>query len=585
MERVAMTAPREQGLRPPDGVVLGPDVDRIMEGLQKGEAVWAGLSLRSRRELLADVLEAATNKAHLWVEVAAQIKGLRPDSPLLGEEWSSGPYPLIAGLGALMTTIEALEQGKSPVEGFRVSPAPDGRSAVHVMPHDIFERLLLSGFEAEVWTEPGVHPDEVRRGAGLAQLQPELTGGIGVVLGAGNIFSIAPLDTLYELFAHNRVVALKLNPITDPLLPVFEAVFAPLIDLGVVHILCGGADVGAALVQHPAVDHVHMTGSSATHDAIVFGSGNEGAKRKSANEPVLTKPMTSELGGVSPTIVLPGKWSRRDLQYQAEHVVTQRLHNNGYNCIAAQVLVLSADWPQKEEFLAEVRKAYERAPARPAFYPGSDARAESACSAHPSASRVGADSSRVLVTALSADRDEPAYSEEYFAPVLAVTELAGTGEKFLDSAVAFANTRLHGTLGANLVAHPRTLRELGSRLDRAIADLRYGTVAVNAWTAVGFLTARASWGAFPGHTVDDVQSGIGIVHNALLLPHVERTVIRGPFRPAPRSVANGELTLTPRPMWFVTNRTAEGTAKKLTFFAAKPRWSSLPGLFASALRG
>ncbi|MEU2237490.1 hypothetical protein ABZ585_42055, partial [Streptomyces vietnamensis] len=30
-------------------------------------------------------------------------------------------------------------------------------------------------------------------------------------------------------------------------------------------------------------------------------------------------------------------------------------------------------------------------------------------------------------------------------------------------------------------------------------------------------TPRATWGAYPGHTLDDVQSGIGIVHNALLL--------------------------------------------------------------------
>ena len=260
--------------RPQKPAASAPDLDRIVADLQKGEAVWGGLSLRARRQLLDDVMEAAANRAQVWIDVAAQIKGLEPGSPLLGEEWSSGPYPFISGISALMATLEALEAGKSPVDGFQVRSAPGGRSAVQVMPHNIFERLLLSGFEAEVWTEPGVHPEDVRREAGLAQLHPELTGGIGVILGAGNIFSIAPLDTLYELFAHNRVVALKLNPITDPLLPVFEAVFAPLIELGVVRILLGGADVGTALVQHPAVDHVHMTGSSATHDAIVFGSGS-----------------------------------------------------------------------------------------------------------------------------------------------------------------------------------------------------------------------------------------------------------------------------------------------------------------------
>ena len=49
------------------------------------------------------------------------------------------------------------------------------------------------------------------------------------------------------------------------------------------------------------------------------------------------------LGGVSPTIVIPGKWSAADLRFQAEHVATQKRHNNGFNCIASQVLIISSE--------------------------------------------------------------------------------------------------------------------------------------------------------------------------------------------------------------------------------------------------
>jgi aldehyde dehydrogenase (NAD(P)+) len=63
------------------------------------------------------------------------------------------------------------------------------------------------------------------------------------------------------------------------------------------------------------------------------------------------------------------------------------------------------------------------------------------------------------------------------------------------------------------------------------------------------------------------------VHNALLLEGTERMVVRGPFRP------------TPKPPWFVTNRTAAVTGRRLTEFAARPRSSALGGIFASALRG
>ena len=82
-----------------------------------------------------------------------------------------------------------------------------------------------------------------------------------------------------------------------------------------------------------------------------------------------------------------------------------------------------------------------------------------------------------------------------------------------------------------------------------------------------------------------MQSGIGVVHNALLLDDTERTVVTGPFRPAPRSVLHGEPTLSPTPPWFVTNRTAADTARLLTDFAARPRWRALPAILASALRG
>jgi hypothetical protein len=129
------------------------------------------------------------------------------------------------------------------------------------------------------------------------------------------------------------------------------------------------------------------------------------------------------------------------------------------------------------------------------------------------------------------------------------------------------------------------LKAIGWRFREIIAKLHYGTIAVNAWTGVGFLTARATWGAFPGHTLDDIQSGRGVVNNALLLDETERTVVYGPFRPAPRSLFSGEVSLTPKPAWFVSNRTAATTARRLTEFAADPDPRALPAIFASALRG
>ncbi|BDU04450.1 aldehyde dehydrogenase family protein [Nocardia cyriacigeorgica] len=559
-------------------------VDTALSELAEGERRWAALPLSGRRELLDRMRELTRRHAEDWVEAAVRIKGLDASSPLVGEEWISGPYVLAASLGALSETLGVLEQGKSPLDKANFGVAGD-HVTIDVLPASVFDTLLLNGFGAQVWLQRGVSSAAAKANAGLAQLDPRRTNGIGVVLGAGNIMSIAPLDTLYELIAHNRVVALKLNPITDPLLPVFTKILAPLIELGAVRVLTGGADVGGYLVTHDRVAHVHMTGSAKTHDAIVWGTGAEAAERKLAGTPKLDKPVTSELGGVSPTIVLPGEWSSADIAFQAEHVATQRLHNGGYNCVAAQSLIISADWPQKDEFLTALRTAVANAPARRAYYPGSDDRVGQALASYPDAERLGRSGERVLVTGVRPSPHEPLLSEEYFAPVLGVVELPGTGADFARAAARTANDDFVGTLGVNIIAAPDTIAKLGAAFDDMIEDLRYGTIAINAWTGVGFLTPTATWGAFPGHTLDDVQSGIGVVHNAWLIDRVQRTVVRGPFRPAPRSLLKGELAISPKPPWFVGNKTAASTGKLLTGFAADPGWTRLPMIFASALRG
>ena len=169
--------------------------------------------------------------------------------------------------------------------------------------------------------------------------------------------------------------------------------------------------------------------------------------------------------------------------------------------------------------------------------------------------------------------------------MLGVLEVPGHGQDFLDAAVRLANDQLAGTLGANVLVRPEDRRALGAGFDEAVAALRYGTIAINAWTALGFLTAAAPWGAFPGGTLTDVGSGIGVVHNALLLDQPERTVVEGPFRPFPRSVLAGEHSLSPKPPWFLSARTAATTGRLMADFAAKPSARRLPGIIVSAFRG
>src|SRR5664279_2410765 len=246
------------------------EVDAITERLDRGEQTWAATSPARRRELLRELQRRVGEQGAAWVHAAARIKQLAPDSQLLGEEWITGPWAVAGYADALASSLERLERGDDLLQGFPTRQAPGGRLAIEVLPHGVYDRLLLNGFRAEVWMPPEVTEAEVHRSVGLAQRQPAVTRGTVLVLGAGNIFSIAPLDTLYQLYAQNRVVVLKLNPITDPLKPVFEAIFEPFLELGVVEILTGGIEVGSALAYHRRIGAVHMTGSEQTHDAIVW---------------------------------------------------------------------------------------------------------------------------------------------------------------------------------------------------------------------------------------------------------------------------------------------------------------------------
>jgi aldehyde dehydrogenase (NAD(P)+) len=560
-----------------------PELDEALERLRQAALRWQRESLAAKRHLLSESRSTVGAIAREWVERSCNAKGLAPDDPRVGEEWMSGPWAVLSYLGALEQTIAEVERGRSPVAGLTTRPVPGGRTAVRVMPHDAYERILLHGFSAEIWLQPGVLAADA---GAVSEHTLKFPGdaGVALVLGAGNVSSIPALDVLHKLYADGHVVVLKTSPVNDYLVPILTEALRPFVDRGYLWVTGGGAEAGSHLVAHAKVDTVHITGSARTHDAIVFGSGEEGAARKRRDQPVLDKPITSELGGVSAAVVLPGPWDDRDLRFQAENLVTQKLYNNGYTCISTQIVVLPQKWDGSAALSTELARTLSEAPARDAYYPGSDGRVALACEASSDVENVGG--GRVLLRDLPfGDGPEP-FHEEYFAPVLGTTSAPGqSASDVLDAAVNFCNEVMDGTLGMTIIAHPTTLRELGrARLDEAIARLRYGSVGINVWTGIGFLLARGAWGAFPGHTRNEVGSGIGVVHNALLLGGTERTVLSGPFRPMPRSFLSREFALSPKPPWFFSKRSAAQVGERLTRLAEQPSPSKLLKVLSAAMR-
>lgn len=556
-------------------------LDAALADLAARKDDWARLAVADRRAIVRELIKDFSAVADRWAEACRQAEGIPAESPTASEEWLAGPYLVLRNLNLLEGALADVEKEGQPRIPGPVDTRPDGRVTARVFPQSLYDRIFYGGVTADVWMQPEVTREGLADTQASAYKAEDPEGTVSLVLGAGNVSSIGAMDLLYKLFVENHVVILKMHPLNAYLGPLLAEGFQALTDWGVLRIVYGGGDVGTYLTGHARVDAIHITGSDKTVEAIVFGPGAEGAKRKAERRPKLEKPITSELGNVSAVIVIPGPWSESDLDYHGENLVSMLTNNAGFNCNALRVIVQHEGWAQRGALLDAFRRHLGQVPTRKAYYPGAGDRHAAFLAAHPEAENFGIAGDGELPWTLISDLDPDAESEicfdtEAFCGVTSETALAARSvPEFVARAVELVNDRLWGTLNATLLVHPKSLadRDVARAVDRAIDDLRFGTVTINCWAAVGYGLVITPWGGLPGHDVYDVQSGSGFVHNTLMFDRAEKAVIRAPFR------------VRPKPLWFPSHRTAYEMAKKLTAFEAERSPFKLPGIFYEALRG
>jgi acyl-CoA reductase-like NAD-dependent aldehyde dehydrogenase len=556
------------------------DLDAAVEAVSRAKDAWTATPVRDRIALLERCLHNYIRTADAVVATGCAARGIEPDAIESGEEWIAGPLAVVRQLRLLIRSLRDIErEGRPSLPRDAVHRAPTGELAVTVFPRDRYERLMFPGTRMDVWLQPGVTEATLPDTMAPAYRGERPPGRVVAVLGAGNVASIAPTDVLHKLIVEHAAVVLKMHPVNAYLGPLLERAFEPLIAPGYLRIVYGDVAEGQHLVHHPQVYAVHLTGSAAVHDRIVWGeTADEQARRRLARSPKLAKPVTSELGCVTPVIVMPGTWSEGALQYHAEHVATMVAHGASTTCIAAKVLVTWWGWPQRQAFLDRVAAVLAAQRPRASYYPGAADRYEAFITTYPQARRLceapkGALACAAIYDIAPDDPSDLAFHTEAWSPVLAETPLPSTGEReFLADAVRFCNERLFGTLSAHLIVDPDARARHGAAVDAAVADLRYGTVAVNHWSGLNFVLGAGPWGACPGHTIDDVGSGIGWVHNPFMFDRPLKTVVWGPF------------TSRPKPPWFVTHRRGHVVGRGMTTFEAARKWWKVPGIAWAALR-
>ena len=566
------TSPGEPGT---DGESLVAPLARLTAGAR----AWQGLSAAARASVATATTHTVVAAAGRWIEEAVAIKGRHETAGAVGaaaaaaaEETATGP---LGTLRLLLITARAL--GDVARTGVPAAAAPPrvlhGAAAgdlgggaafvgVDVLPERrLYDAAIFAGHSAVVRCgHPGSLEAFARSWREEARTRPA-AGGVCLVLGAGNVTGLAPGDCLGQIFEHGRAALLKLHPLHAPLAAVFREAFAPLVAAGMLEIVVGGRELAQAAVAAPAVTAVHLTGGQAAFDALVWGGPGP---RPPDARPVLTKPITCELGNVTPWIVVPGRYPPAALAHQADAVAASILNNTSFNCIATKCLVTCRSWPQREEFLALLSRRLEAQPARPAWYPGATAGWESlAGRAAPADGRLP----WLVRRDVDPERDAAWLEREWFLPAVAEVPLAAADvDAFCGAAGALAR-RLPGTLAASVTVPDGLPTHDRRRVDLLVEHLEYGVKAVNTWSALAYALGSVPWGGFPGGTLADPQSGIGRVHDPLLLPLVHDCIVRAP------------LLLRSPPPWFPWHRHGERLARGLLdMYAALARggWGAWP---------
>lgn len=557
-------------------------LEAALTRVRENAATFAKTSIDERIAFLRQLRDGYMSVAEESVRLACAYKGLAFDGPSSGEEWLSGPMITIRVIRLTEWALNEVKQYGAPrITEKMIRDLPDGRLAIKAFPADALDAALLAKHLGENYMEKHVTRANLKEHQAATYRKPH-QGRLCLVLGAGNVNAIPPTDVVYKMFVEGTVCVLKMNPVNAYLGPLIEKAFAPLIARGFFAVVYGGAEEGGFLVNHKAVDEIHITGSDKTHDFMVWGPpGPERDARKARNEPLLKKDITSELGNISPVIVVPGPWDHASLDFQARNTAGMVCNNASFNCTAAKLLVTSRGWSQRQAFLDSLGRSMASGGVRQAYYPGAEQRWKALVEGRPNVKLIGDAKAGELPYALIADvdrskKDDPIFTNEPWCTVISETAFESTAvPAFCDEVTAFLNGGVWGTLAANLLVHPDTMKDPASAeaVERMVRTLRYGTVAINTWSGAVFGIGNSPWGGHPSTTLQDIQSGRGWVHNSLLLDGIEKFVLRAPAKNFPISP------------WFPGHKTQHLLGRRLTEFEYAPSWLKIPGVAAAALRG
>ena len=542
------------------------DIDRNISKLRVNSSEFLNIDKITLITLLNQTIENIKAISYYWATLASEKKGILNKSKE-GEEWIGGPFACIY---AIQYFIDSLQNE----DGLNISNFDDSKKSYKVFPTKTIEKLLFPFLEGEVRFGKNLSFEQINEFRGFANRFKNNKSKITLILGAGNVSSIPVLDALFHMIAYKSVIYMKLNPVNDYLLPIFTQVFEPFISRGYMIITEGDMEASKYLTQHEGFHQTHLTGSNYTYENIVYGKILTDKERSVKTLPKINKkPITTELGNVTPIIVHPGNWSRSEIKHQAKKIVTEKLNNSGFNCIAAQVIVLPKDWKHTQKLKDDILFYLKKVGDTTSYYPGASENLDQLLETE-NYEQINNLSCNTPFLVSDLDLEKEYANKEVWSTALYFKEIPYTSnENFCSNSIEYVNNELWGNLGVTVLIKNHRKKTNQSILNDYVENLKYGTVAINEWSALGFVIPTLPWGGYPGNKDNDIQSGQGYVHNSLLFESPQKGVVYSRFRLSPII----------DPPWFVTNKKAHRIFKNLTYYQATKSKINLVKLIFSTL--
>eukprot|EP00943_MAST-04B_sp_MAST-4B-sp1_P006559 g6559.t1 len=558
------------------------ELEQMIATAKEGAAKLKAMSAAERAELAFKCVESCNKATADMVTETIKYKGSYETGR--GEEtiaWSA-TIATCRELGDSLSVIAKSGANALKHQANSVVDGPDGRKIANVFPRGLYQHMLFSGYAGELWfhsTPESENPLDNEAATWLC-------------LGAGNQATVVGCDIAHLVFSKGVSLICKLNPVNDYLRDHMIKAFQPLVDAGILQICCGGIQTAQTLIHHKEIDGIHMTGSDKTYDAIMWGPMEKTnelmsdviARNKKNGNRNIHKPFMAELGASTPYIICPGSWSAEAIEFHARAVVSMCVHNGHFNCLAAQNIVVAKNWPQREDFLNAIRKNLNACQTRTAYYPGANDRLHTFNKIYGAAQKTNWESKNDEKTALpwtiiedvsSTEQccEHTCCNEAFTCVMTEITIDSTSGADFLEKATNFCNNKIWGTLSCSIFIPPDLQKESNEACEKAIANLKYGSVCVNAPTGLGYFCTPCTWGGYYNHTPEDIQSGIGQIHNTLMFKNIEKSVIRAPW--------SSPVT----PMWFHDNCNQESLANAVIAFQTSPNMVDFTKVALAAVQG